>query len=299
MLSRLVFIVLTAQLAAAAVVYSYDSGGRLIKADYGVAGAITYTYDAAGNLITRSVAPGMVVAPVITNVVNAEGGSTTIAPNTWMEIDGTNLAPSGDIRIWQNADFAGNHLPTQLDGVSVTINGKNAFVYYISPTQVNILTPPDAMPGSAQIQITSGGISSAVFNTHAQPLSPSFFVFNGGPYVAAVHADGSFIGPTSLYPGLTTPAKPGEFIALYANGFGPVEAQVFGGALTQSGQVAFLPLIKIGGIAAAVQFAGLVAPGEFQFNIAVPPNAPDGDNSLTVAYNNLGVQAGLLITVQH
>jgi hypothetical protein len=38
-------------------------------------------------------------------------------------------------------------MPTNLDGVSVTVKGKTAFVYYISPTQLNILTPPDAISG--------------------------------------------------------------------------------------------------------------------------------------------------------
>ena len=40
---------------AAAINYSYDSAGRLIKADYGAAGSISYTYDKAGNLLSRVV----------------------------------------------------------------------------------------------------------------------------------------------------------------------------------------------------------------------------------------------------
>jgi hypothetical protein len=36
--------------------------------------------------------------PEIAAIVNAEGGSTTIAPNTWVEINGANLAPAGDSR---------------------------------------------------------------------------------------------------------------------------------------------------------------------------------------------------------
>ncbi len=27
------------------------------------------------------------------------------------------------------------------------MNGENAYVYYISPNQVNVLTPPDLAPG--------------------------------------------------------------------------------------------------------------------------------------------------------
>ena len=38
-----------------------------------------------------------------------------------------------------------------------------------------------------------------------------------------------------------------------------------------------LPVVSIGGIQAAVTFAGLAAPGLFQFNVQVPPAISDGD----------------------
>jgi len=44
-------------------------------------------------------------APTISQVANAEGESPTIAPNTWVEIKGVNLAPAGDTRTWQASDF--------------------------------------------------------------------------------------------------------------------------------------------------------------------------------------------------
>jgi hypothetical protein len=75
--------------------------------------------------------------PVITLVANAEGGNPAIAPNTWVEIKGMNLSSAGDSRPWQGSDFVNNQLPTSLDGVSVTVNGKSAYIYYISPAQVN------------------------------------------------------------------------------------------------------------------------------------------------------------------
>jgi uncharacterized protein (TIGR03437 family) len=80
---------------------------------------------------------------LISGAANAEGGSPAIAANTWVTIAGANLAPVGDARIWQGSDFVNNQMPTSLDGVSVTVNGQPAYVYYISPTQVNILTPPN------------------------------------------------------------------------------------------------------------------------------------------------------------
>ena len=238
--------------------------------------------------------------PEIIEVTNAEGGVINIAPNTWVSIYGAGLAPAGDTRAWQASDFAGNQMPTQLDHVSVTVNGKSAYVYYISPTQVNILTPPDAVSSTVQVVVTNNGAASATFRAQAQALSPSFFVFNGGPYVAATHADGSLIGPPTLYPGYSTPARPGETIVIYGNGFGPTSIPVVSGSSTQSGTLSPLPTIKIGGTSAIVQFAGLnLTPGEFQFNVVLPPNTPDGDQAIGATYGGVSTQPGALLTIQH
>jgi len=235
--------------------------------------------------------------PAISRVANAEGETPVIAPNTWVEIKGSGLAL--DSRTWKTEDFVNNQLPTQLDNISATVNGKPAFIYYIGGTQINILTPPDSMSGPVPVVVTNSGMATASFLAQAQVLSPSLFVFNGGPYVAATHSNGAYAGPPTLYPGLTTPARPGEIIVLYGNGFGPTSTPVVGGAVTQSGSLPVMPIIKIGGIAATVQFAGLVFPGQYQFNVAIPSNLGDGDQSITAIYNNQSTQSGTLITVQH
>jgi uncharacterized protein (TIGR03437 family) len=238
-------------------------------------------------------------APAVTLVQNAEGGSVTIAPNTWVSIKGSGLAPAGDMRIWQGSDFVNNQMPTQLDGVGVTMNGESAYVYYISPSQVNVLTPPDLASGPVQVKVTTGGATSATFTAQAQEYSLSFFIFGAGPYVVGTHLNSGDLGPASLYPGLTTPAAPGELVVLYANGFGPVSPAVRAGSETQSGSLPTLPLIDIGGIPASVQFAGLVSPGLYQFNVVVPTSAPNGDNALTAQFNGLTTQSGVLLTVQN
>jgi len=57
-------------------------------------------------------------------------------------------------------------------------------------------------------------------------------------------------------------------------------------------------VIQIGGIAASVQFAGLISPGLFQFNVVVPAMATSGDHTLTAQYNGLTTQTGVLLNVQ-
>ena len=91
-------------------------------------------------------------------------------------------------------------------------------------------------------------------------------------YVAATHANGSLLGPTYMSaPGFPfTPAKPGETIVLYGSGFGVTLGSLTEGAATQSGALPNLPAVTIGGKTATVAFAGVVAPGLYQFNVVVP-----------------------------
>jgi uncharacterized protein (TIGR03437 family) len=235
-------------------------------------------------------------APVITSVTNAFGDSPTIAPNTWVAIKGNNLAP--DPRTWGNSDFVNGQLPTMLDTVSVTMGGKNAFVYFISQKQLNVLTPPDLPSGPIQVQVSNGGVAGTPFSAQSAPYSISFFVFNGGPYVIATHLDGSLVGPTSLFPGATTPAKPGETIILYANGFGPVNPPVVSGSIVQSGTIQGTVPLQIGGMVANISFAGVISPGLFQFNVVIPSGAQSGDNSIQSEFGGEITPAGTLITIQ-
>jgi uncharacterized protein (TIGR03437 family) len=244
--------------------------------------------------------------PAITKVANAEGEAPTITANSWTEIKGTNL--SSTTRTWQASDFVGNKLPAMLDNVSVTMNGENAFVYYISPAQVNVLTPPDLAPGPVQVVVNNSSGSSAAYSVQAASLSLSLFIFGSGPYVVATHLNNAgcvasgltycLVGPTSLYPGSSVPAAAGESIVLYTNGFGVVAPPVVSGSLTQSGLLPYQPQVLIANQPATVTFAGLVSPGLYQFNIVVPNGIPSGDDYIIVNYNGSSTALGPLITIQ-
>jgi uncharacterized protein (TIGR03437 family) len=71
------------------------------------------------------------------------------------------------------------------------------------------------------------------------------------------------------------------------------------GSVSQTGSLPTLPLVKIGGVAATVQFAGLISPGLYQFNVVVPASAPNGDNAVVATYNGAATQSGTLLTIQH
>ncbi|HTR38575.1 MAG TPA: hypothetical protein VMH80_21865 [Bryobacteraceae bacterium] len=236
--------------------------------------------------------------PEISLVSTIAGGAQVTAPNTWLAIYGVRL--SATTRQWQHSDFINGQMPVQLDGVSVSVNGKAAFVEYISPTQVNVLTPLDSSQGTVQITVTSSGVASTPLWIPMQAVAPAFFLFSGSQYVAATHAAGNYLGPLSLYPGTTTPASPGEPITVYAGGFGQTIPPLTNRSASQSGTLPPpLPVFTISGIPAEVQFAGVVAPGLYQFNIVVPPSAPSGDDPIQATYAGAATQSGALISVQH
>jgi len=265
-------------------------------------------------------------APTITQVSTAYGLDET-AQNAFIVIKGTNLVPSNTSKdgvIWSNApEFASGRMPTLLQGISVKVNDLPAYVYFFcsaatdpacASDQLNVLTPLDNKTGLVRVVVSNNGVDSTPFIVPMNTAEPSFLIFNTQGYVAAVHPDGSLIGPTSLYPGFSTPAKAGETILAFAVGFGLPTTPLVQGSSTQIGplptspnpqnpQGPTSPQCFLGTIQAKIAAATLILPGLYQFNLVVPQNAPSGDNLIVCSYNGLGgfvafTPAGNLLTVQ-
>jgi uncharacterized protein (TIGR03437 family) len=241
---------------------------------------------------------GPAAASAISGVSNSASGQAGIAGGSWVSIYGTSL--SATTRSWQNSDFVGNGLPLALDGVSVKINGKAAAVYYISPGQLNVQAPTDNSSGAVAVQVT-GPLGTAAGTATLQTYAPGFFT--QGKYVAAVHTDGVYVAPSGFFGGglASRPAQSGEILLLFGTGFGPtapavLSGQIFNGAapLTDPAQLH----IRIGGVPATVQFAGLVVAGEYQFNVVIPP-LPNGDQPVVADIGGVTTQSGLSITVKN
>jgi uncharacterized protein (TIGR03437 family) len=181
----------------------------------------------------------------------------------------------------------------------VTVNGKPAFVYFVSASQVNVLAPLDSTTGTVDVIVTSGGVPSAPFRANKVPVTPSFPLVGSG-YIVSTHTDYSLVGPASLSsPGYPfTPAKPGETILLFAFGFGLPTTTLSNGSSSQTGPLPALPVIQFGNLPATVSYAGVISPGLYQLNVIVPANAPDGDNNVTVTYGGAAAPAGIKIAVQ-
>ena len=248
--------------------------------------------------ITQSANPATrpVIAP--DGVVNGASFLPGLASSSWISIKGTGLAPVE--RLWAAFDFVGNRLPTQLGGVSVKINGKPAYPYYISPGQLNVLAPDDDFLGPVQVEVyTPQGRSDPVM-VQKEQIAPALFLFDQGghKYAAAVHQDGNYVGAANLIPGATTrPAVPGEIISLFGTGFGPTNPITSPAVLVvQPAPLSAVGKVRIGNVVANVPFAGLVGSGLYQFNVTVP-NVPPGDQAVVIEIGGATTQNNAYITV--
>lgn len=239
--------------------------------------------------------------PAITaaSVTNAAQATGAIAGNTFITIKGTNLAATK--RNWGTADFTGNKLPNSIDGVTVTVGGKTAYISYLSPVQINVLTPADIpTTGNVDVVVSNNNLTSNTASVQLQMVAPSLFLINSDKYVAATHSDNRVIGPPTLIANVTTPAKPGETVVLYANGLGQTTPAVTAGQVVSSSMpLASTPTVLINNVAGRVTFAGLSATGLYQINVVLPDTLPDGDVPVVVQANGASSPSGALITIAH
>jgi uncharacterized protein (TIGR03437 family) len=232
--------------------------------------------------------------------LSVSGGTIDIAQNAWVEIYGRGLAPAsldtGGVT-WSTApSFASHQMPASLQNVSAMVNGKPAYIYYASPTQVNVLTPLDPATGPVSVTLNNGTSVSAAFTANLQPAAPGFLRYGDYTHIAALHANFAYLGPASMGAAFT-PAKPGEIILLFGDGFGLPVTQLTAGSEFQSGALPSLPQVTIGGATANVAFAGLISPGLYQINVTVPLTASSGDNQVIATYGGASSPAGAMIPV--
>ncbi len=213
----------------------------------------------------------------------AFGGFSAATEGSWIEIYGTNLGPS-TAYTWAGSDFNGNNAPTKLQGVSLTVNGVNAFIDYVSATQVNAQVPAGVGTGPATVILTNSNVASAPYTLTLNTLEPgllttSSFLIGGKQYVVAQHADNTYVVPTTAS-ALGTPAKPGETILIYGVGFGSVTPTINPGVIATTANTVSNPMqMFFGGTSATLAYDGL-APnfvGLYQFNVVVPTSLSNSD----------------------
>jgi uncharacterized protein (TIGR03437 family) len=220
--------------------------------------------------------------PVISpgGVVPLYSAVNIIQPGGWISIYGTNLAAG--TATW-NGDF-----PMSLGGTSVTINGKPAYLSFVSPGQINLQAPDDTATGVVPVVVTtSAGAATAAVALN--PYSPAFELLDAHHVTAIIvrsnglgaygHGAYDILGPDGECFGYTTVgAQAGDLVELFGVGFGPTAPAVPAGKVFSGAAPITEPFtLYINNKVVTPLFVGMSSAGLYQVNLIVPPGLGQGD----------------------
>jgi uncharacterized protein (TIGR03437 family) len=257
--------------------------------------------------ITGAFDPTPTILPSGVITAGNYGAFPAIAPATWIEIYGYNLATTRS-QTWVGTDFNGNQAPSALGGTTVTVAGKPAFVDFVSAGQVNVQVPSGIAAGPQPVLVTTAGGTSLAYTvtvktTEPGLLAPPAFILKGTQNVVALFANTlTYVLPVNLAGVVTARARAGDTITLYGIGFGTVTPDTPAGQIVQQTNALQSALqVFFAGIPASVSYAGF-APGYvglYQFNVLVPTVAASDTVPLTFTLAGTAGPQNLVIAVQN
>lgn len=234
---------------------------------------------------------GVYLSPIgISNAASYQPVTASLAPGELIVLQGTGLYSGSGINVAPAGAF-----PSNLGGVSVTIDNLPCAIYYVSATQIAVTVPygvASNMTGLANIQVSNNGVKSNVVQMYLTDSAPGAFSQqqSGIGLAAALHA------ATGALLTSANPAQPGEYISLFLTGLGPVTPTINDGALGPSNPLSIADLYNAGNLSVffndygpdgstgnqgTIQFAGLAPTlaGLYQINVQVPTDGlASGDN---------------------
>lgn len=229
----------------------------------------------ATELISGQVVPNQVPTINPGGTVHAFTPQTgqPLAPGTWMAIYGSDLA---DETLINNAAV----FPPTLAGTQVIIGGEQAPLYFVSTGQINALIPYDLSAGQTyQVIVSNNGALSPPASFTASAITPGVAAYASGYAEAEDAITGNLITATS-------PAKPGEYIAIYLLGMGPTSTPVASGQPSPPNELTTTqPTVTLNGEnITPILYSGLTptAVGLYQIDFQVPADAPNGALPLVV-----------------
>ncbi len=196
-----------------------------------------------------------------------------LAPNTIAAIFGSNLSYS--TRALGPGDVNAGRLPTSLAGVTVRVGPVFAPLYYVSPTQINLLIPGNLDLGQHEVRVVRDGWAGPGVKVRLLDAAPALFLLAPQTVVAS-HEDFSVVTEDS-------PARPDRFLILWATGLGPASDPLPSYDLIPVKAASIKRLsdfrVLINNLAvdpARIGYVG-VAPylaGVYQINVKLPSEAP-------------------------
>jgi len=237
-------------------------------------------------LLFAGICLGQTAAVTVTSVQNGASFTSQIAPGAFVTIKGTGFT---------NAPLSATLVPVlpSLGGVSVSVAGILCPIYYVNPTQINLLLPWKTPVGSYPLIVYANGQTVGPTNITIVSEAPGIFQYGANRAVAQNVDVLLRLGLSFTVNGPSAPAAVGSTIVVYVTGIGLVTNTPADGGYSPTSplaQAVYLNSATIGGLNAPVSFLGLTpgSVGLAQANITIP-NLPSGDYPLIL--NISGVES--------
>jgi len=214
--------------------------------------------------------------PAVTpgGIVSAASYTPWVVPGSIVSVFGSNLAAGP-------TSAGGPPLPTTLNGTSVSINGANAHLYFVSPGQINFEMPSTPLfdyTSDAMLRVTTAAGTSAAAVIPLLGAIPAVFSTNGTGCGQAAAVGVSASGDVSINSQASS-AAPGDYIELYGTGMGePFFPPPDGTAATSPESVDTRTDVVIGGKGVPSSYDGLAPTlvGVDQVNFQIPADTRNG-----------------------
>ncbi len=199
--------------------------------------------------------------------------NAAIARGSVFSISGENLGPA------QSQVTFSFPLSATFSGVSVSVTQAGAvaqaFPFFISASEVYAVMPSTVTAGLATLRLTYQSRRSNAITIQIADSAPGIFAVSGGGYGPGVIQN--ILAPDNQPTNsLATPAAPGQVIAIWGTGLGPVSFP--DNVAPTAGNVAAPVTVTIGGRPAATSYSGRsqCCSGVDQIVATIPDDAPLG-----------------------
>jgi uncharacterized protein (TIGR03437 family) len=175
-----------------------------------------------------------------------------------------------------------------LGGLSVSVGGIPAPLYYAGPNLINFQVPYEIPPGFADVIVSVRGVQSAAEPVQVALTAPGLFMYGAGRAIVQ-NADYSLNTENN-------PAQVGAYVSVYMTGGGAVDNPPGTGRaapLFPPSQFGAHVSATIGGVDAPVAFAGLTPgyAGLGQINLRVP-TLPTGTYPVVITVGDRQTNSG-------
>jgi uncharacterized protein (TIGR03437 family) len=219
----------------------------------------------------------------IVNTASYAPVGAPIAPGEFITLFGSGLARS--------TQQVGAPFPLTLNGVTVTIQGRPAPLYYVAADRIYAIVPFATQGPTATVVVQNQNGASNTVTVRVADTAPGIFTLDqtGAGSGAILHSDFTVVTATS-------PALRGETIQIYLTGMGTVSPTVSDGTAGRANPLSLTALqpdttcgdgtfcVLIGARPATITYAGLAPglPGVYQINARVPVTADTGQIPIAV-----------------